>query len=471
MTLLPNLLLPLLLIAISAAILIRLLLSLRVSTVTTCRGCGENLWGRPKLPICPTCGGDRRVPRSKRGADGGRGRIRRRRRAVALLTLIALVCGVWLGGVIAFIAAGPRLNPYKPTWLLIDEAVRTQQAMDDLRQGSLDPGAENAAMTELDKRIGTMSRADLQLLINRALAFQQDDIAAGQLPPNARGQWYWLVEYAHGLGRVSAADWARYLSQGADGSLTLTLRSQVTRGDPLVMAIHCNPDFAGGLQVSYESDLVPTIAGRKVAAPEPPAASIGRSLNQPDQTVVDLPPDLLSSLSDGPQTADVTAVVNVRDGNRPNGPPIYSKSITLHGVWLLVPVSSPSLTVDTTIEQHALDIMTSETQALFSGGGASLLVQGNYANYASLTTSRFAYRVYLRGGGHEWEVGRGVVSGNLNVNLQTFAYGSAGRQAAPGAFPPKVDVIIRPSDEDAVRTIDCTKTWRGEIVVPNVQVQ
>ena len=144
-------------------IAIRLFLSLRVYSVTTCRGCGENLWGRPKLPICPTCGGDRRVPRSKRGADGGRGRVRRRRRAVALLTLIALVCGVWLGGVIAFIAAGPRLNPYKPTWLLIDEAVRAQEAIDNASRATGDPGLENAAVTELTNRIGTLDHTDIAI--------------------------------------------------------------------------------------------------------------------------------------------------------------------------------------------------------------------------------------------------------------------------------------------------------------------
>lgn len=86
MMLLPILvLLPLLIMTIIAVLLIRLHLSLRVSTVTTCRGCGENLWGCPKLGICPTCDGDRRVPRAQGGADGGRSIIRRRRKKVALL--------------------------------------------------------------------------------------------------------------------------------------------------------------------------------------------------------------------------------------------------------------------------------------------------------------------------------------------------------------------------------------------------
>jgi hypothetical protein len=331
--------LPLLALVISAGIALRLLLGLRLASVTTCRGCGANLWGMRKA-ICPTCGGDRRVPRSRRGADGGRSRVRRRRRAVAAMAFLATLTGVWLGFVIAYVAAGARWGPHKPTWLLTDEAVRAQQALDDSGQGPLSPDTENAALTELTNRIPKLGHSQLQALIDRALALQEDDVATGRAQQNARCQWYSLVERAHGLGLVAGPDWARYLSQGADGSLALLLRNQVTRGDPLVLAINCTPVFGGGLDVSFESDRVPTIAGHKVGVPHAPAASVNGLGNPPDETVIDLPPDLLSSLTDGPQNTDVTAVVNVRDKSLPAGPPIYRKSITLHGVWMLQPASS-----------------------------------------------------------------------------------------------------------------------------------
>jgi hypothetical protein len=390
---------------------------------------------------------------------------------------MSALCVLWLGSVIAYVAAGARLNPYKPTWALIDEAVRTQQSLDGASYASIGPDAENTAMTELTNRIATMRRDQLQALIDRALALQQDDVAMGRAPQNLRYQWYSLVERAHGSGLLSAADWARYLSQGADGSLALLLRGQVTRGDPLVLAIDCNPVFGNGLEVSFDSDFVPTIAGHKVSTPNSRATSVIAYGHPSGETVVDLPPDLLSSLADGPQNADVTAVVNVRDKGLPLGPPVYSKTIILHGAWELLPASSPSITVDKTIQQQELNMMASLTRAQFAGNGTVLYIQANYGGLAwghpSLSSSSKAYRVYIGAGGSEWEVGRAVASANLNLtlSLQHLTDGKSGRGIVAGELPPTVDVVIRPNDQDAVRTVGCTQTWRGEIVVPNVPVR
>lgn len=467
--------LPLLALVISGAVAMWLLLHLRLASVTTCRGCGENLWGMRKVAICPTCGGDRRVPRSQRGADGGRGRVRRRRRATAALTWVAALSALCLGFDIAYVAAGKQLNSYKPTWVLIEEAARAQKALDDARQDDPNVVAENAPMAELTNRIPTMPRDHLQSLIDRALELQQDDVKTGRAQQNIRYQWYCLIERAQGLGLVSASDWARYLSQGADESLTLLLRRQVTRGDPLVLAINCNPVFGGGLQVTFDSDHVPTIAGRKAGTPHPPAPYYW--VDEKDETVVDLPPDLLSTLPDGAQSTDVTAIVNVRDNSHPSDPPVYSKTITLSGVWTLLPASTPSLTIDKSIQNHELDMMTSATHASFVGNGMMgvfLSLDWNFAyvvaNHPSLLQSRTAYRVYARGDGREWELGRVIAQSNLNVTFPSSGYAAPGRITSH-ELPSVVDIVIRPNDEDAVRTIVCTQTWRGEIVVPNVPVR
>lgn len=254
-----------------------------------------------------------------------------------------------------------------------------------------------------------------------------------------------------------------------DQSLTVTFRQQVSRGDPLVMAIHLLPTLGAQTKVTYQSDHVPTVAGRRTGTPEPPQLTIAGYPIESDETAVDLPGDLVASLKDGPQSADVTVTANVQDGGQLNGPSLYRTSVTLHGGWTLMPASSPSLTIDTSVQKAALEQMARRTAVQFAGNGDALTINADFYQWASYP---FAFRVYVRGEGREWEVCRAVArSGKVNLFLRPFYYAKAGFPLGRGKFPPRVDVIIRPNEEDAVRTIDCTRTWRGDVVVPDVPVQ
>jgi hypothetical protein len=188
-----------------------------------------------------------------------------------------------------------------------------------------------------------------------------------------------------------------------------------------------------------------------------------------DEIPVDLPADFLATLRDGPQSAGVAVTVTVSNALQQNAPPLHKTTVTPQGSWTLTPASSPSLTIDNSIQKNTLKEMAARTTASFAGKGAFLFVNGDYSQW---TPYPFAFRVYVRGEGREWEVGRAAaLLGKVSLELRPFNYARAGFPLGGWEFPPVVDVVIRPSDEDAVRTIECTKIWHGEIVIPNVPVQ
>jgi hypothetical protein len=465
MTVLPILLLPLLIMAISVVVLIRLLLSLRAATVTTCRGCGENLWGRPKLRICPTCNGDRRVARSKRGVDGGRRLIRRRRRAVGFLVSLLLLCGVWIGLVVTYVEAGPRLDPYKPTGLLIHEAVERQDELD--ASGRI--GDSNGALQELRNRISRLSAADIQAVADHALKREQDSRFGQTLYDD---KWMGFIEAAHDQGHLLSAQWLRYVQQGAGQATTLlSLRQEVRRGDPLAMWVSCSPfTEVSRFDVSFEPDGPLVIGGHNVGMLEKygPDTMFGlKAAPLFGPRLIDLPPDVLASLTDGPQTAELTATMKVRDRRDASGNPVYSRRIAMQGAWTLLPASSSSLTIDAGIQRKTLARMAAATKVENIGGGYALRISGKYDAWVQYP---FACRIYLANNRGEWELGRcicrsGVIKETLRLPQRTTQL-----VTGFGRFPAEVDVIIRPCDEDAVRTIECTRTWRGDIVIPDVSI-
>ena len=81
---------------------------------------------------------------------------------------------------VAYFAAGDSLNDRKPTWVLIDEAIRTQKSHDGVSPLVSSRDAQNPALLELVVDVRTRYRLKLpDAVIAAAAIFHQADLVTG----------------------------------------------------------------------------------------------------------------------------------------------------------------------------------------------------------------------------------------------------------------------------------------------------
>jgi hypothetical protein len=187
----------------------------RLNEHPACRRCGFDLLGVfPGGANCPECGaplGGRRAVRTG---------VRQRRRSLVVIggglvgvVLLVFATGVW------FMFAGPSLNAYKPSFFLVLEGRYS------------DAAASRAAAKELLSRQtdGSLSDRQVAWAVSGALALQADTESVWV------GEWGDLVERARAAGKVSDADYERFLRQSA--VLALVARPGAARGETIPLAI------------------------------------------------------------------------------------------------------------------------------------------------------------------------------------------------------------------------------------------
>lgn len=187
----------------------------RLNTHPACRRCGFDLLGVfPGGANCPECGAPLGARRAVRAG------VRQRQRSLmtiggGLLAVVALAIatGVW------FMFAGPSLNAYKPAYFLVLEgrhadAVMSREAAKELLARQSD---------------GSLSDRQTAWAVSGALALQADTGSVWV------GEWGDLVERARAAGKVSDADYERFLRQSA--VLALVARPSAARGETIPLAI------------------------------------------------------------------------------------------------------------------------------------------------------------------------------------------------------------------------------------------
>ncbi len=329
------------------------------------------------------------------------------------------------------------------------------------------PGRRAAALAELVARLadGSVRPPAYARIIAVGLDYQGD--GARSWEPD----WGTLLEQAHSSGRLTDAQWARYLRQAAPSTMFgLRLRPRVRRGDPVPYRL----DEMGG-RAAGESKL-------RLRIDDPRLVWDGRSL--PPHTgshssstgglsgggstgSAVYPPDVPTGLSDGTQHVHLVAGASLHvaasDGSvDENSPPLLAWQIDQPGTFDLVPADRPTVTM---VHDPALADAVRRSLAV-----RSIEQRGTDYPYVSVDVAiegppvGMAYRIVLVGGGRE--VPGGTVA--LPAGSGSHQFGTGGQGRASGAT---VDVVFRPDPAVAAATVDTFAVWDGEVVVKGMAVE
>lgn len=216
----------------------------RVNDHPVCRRCRFDLHGvYPGGVTCPECGSGLKGPRAIRVG------VRVRRRWALRIGVTVLILSGLLGGAMVWVlAAGPNANKYKPAMLLVFQG----------RFAGVKRSQE--AANEVIRRLqgDEMTDSSIAWAVDAALSIQGDS-ARPWVP-----EWGTVIELANAAGKVSNADYARFLHQSV--LLGMQARPSVIAGErlPLIVGVEeWRRASANGLYVGVWIDRV-KIGGREV---------------------------------------------------------------------------------------------------------------------------------------------------------------------------------------------------------------
>jgi hypothetical protein len=426
--------------------LVRGLYGVAIDDHPLCRRCGFDLTGRPKgVNICSECGADLTRPHAIR--------IGHRRRRGGLLSvgvsLLALV--LLVGGGVGWIAMSTaNWRQYAPVWFLLREA------------NGLDPVSRDAAITELASRLSsaTLAQGDIDLMVDQTLALQAD-LNRQWIPA-----WGDLVETAQASGKLSAARWQKYLIQAPN--LRLEVRPDVRRGDRVPYWIHSGKSRVGSRSAFYATFKEGGWKVGSVARNDVGGVTSGTRLevNGSGSSGSSLDLDkFLDQVADGPQTITRMMEIGISGSSNWNAPAVATSKLELTTSFTLHPATQPTVTIN-----HNPAFRAGVEKALTCTEVGSSKGWGPNA-HADCTISvnhlpvGVGYDVFAMVNGKEYKISSFAAPSNGRFG----GYGSMGE--LPFNTPEKVDLILKPSTDAALGTVDTFEIWDGQIVIKNVPVK
>jgi hypothetical protein len=213
-------LLPILLLALGIAVLVRGLRGRRMDDHPICRKCGFDLIGRPAgSDRCPECGSDLDRPHAIQ--DGRRVRQRGLIATGSFLILFVLANAIFAAWVVF-----PQIawRQYAPVWYLRHEA------------NGVDLVARDKALAELLRRMSAskLSQAQIDALAEDALATQAD------FNKSWISAWGDVIESAQDANKLSPDQLARYLEMAMDSAVSLNVPPQLERGAPVQFTLRAS---------------------------------------------------------------------------------------------------------------------------------------------------------------------------------------------------------------------------------------
>lgn len=414
-----------------------------------CAACEFNLTGLPEDQArCPECGADLAARRAV--AQG-----HRQRRPTMVFAGYALLALAVLGG--ALVARGAREVDWqrvKPVAWLAREA----------RSG------DAAAWAELSRRVraGAIRGERVQPIIADALALQKD-LTRTWLP--AVGDF---VEDARAAEMVTDKDWQTYARQAPQ--LSLRWRAKVRRGDDLPGEVTFGKARAGNkgtLSIRTEKPIdtsdplaIRPRQDRSGGYSQQSLSGMGGGGSTGVHLQLDRKNTEVARL--GRRTTTIRWTAEVRD-DWDSGTPVIEWTQDLSADWELVerdartiemvPDDSPELR--TQIEQALTITELAVSPRHFDGPGHYLTLK---LKIGALPVP-VSFQVFLRAGEEEHKLASISTAG-------ATSYHTGGHIPASATFDAqRVDVVFRPSPEAAYGTVDITRMWNGEVVIPDVEVK
>jgi hypothetical protein len=378
-----------------------------------------------------------------------------------------VLCLAWLSFVGWRAARDTNWNRHKPVWWLVGEA------------GGRNVVARDAAFDEL---VGRMMTGKLSPEREAALLDAALDVQADRSRP-----WTFAVSnvifWAHDAGKLPDDKWRRYGRQVAP--VELVARGTVPRGDPPAFALVVpSPRLYAGQVFTLQCKVLEARLGGLSGTGqtvEGDARSVAYHLRtgataETAAFLLRLPADAHASLPDGRYTLSVSMRFTLEEhaSGGPMGPHLLRVDETrdLSCPVTVVPADAVTVTLDPdpSLRPAVEESVTARFTQANAHGYCEVLVE------AHRPPIDLAYTVVARHGAREWRVGAarfkagesGRSTGILNLltGLPEFAPTPQGGQWESARF----DLILRPSVEQAVRTLDITRIWAGEIVFKDVML-
>jgi len=441
----------------------------RVNDHPLCRWCRFDLEGvYPGATLCPECGAGLNRARAIR-----RGARRRVWGAVALGVVLALASGLVVGTIVFATLTRSNLNEYKPAALLLWEGRH------------LGDESSQAAATEFARRLKAdrLSPRRTRQAVELALDLQ------GDLERAWSTTWGDIVEAAHRKGVVDEDRFARYLRNAF--VVRFQARERIRPGDALAIAggVH---EIRGGTSIGPMCKLEITgveIGGRPVDV-KPPGHFDGTSN---EVWVSNSTTAMATVVSSGPSLERLWVGAEAHGELKP-GPHEARVSLKLTHEYLgafsfssssqaIVEKTARSLpfTVledgdDWLVKLRSEALATTTSDMLALGCNVELrndlgqvfpssVVEVRFAGLDELNTG-LAHEVVLKSDNQEWSVGwlttDPVVSNGMNESLQS--------EWDPPEALETVDVILRPSEAFARRTLSLTELLDEEVVIAEVDI-
>jgi hypothetical protein len=454
----------------------------RIDDHPVCSRCRFDLCGTyPARVVCPECGGDLEQPRAVRT-----GQRRRVRWALAVGGLGLVTGGLPLAVVGAAAAVGADLNSYKPAGLLLWEG----------RTGGAEASAA-AAGELLDRMVrGVLSEADTARAVAAALDIQGDR----SRPWNEA--WGDVVERAQVDGRLSEADLQRFYNQSV--VFELETRPTVRLGDPVPVAVRIRESRLGRNwtvthDVYFRSAL---LADLEATLTEPsPSAPVAGSFEQTRRIgggfavmgsasawspgAISWTGGFLVAIPDGVPAGRARLRVCLLSKGSPMGPRTIPATLdetdptarrhelaaefTLirddaQGIEIINP--TPELNRDL-LEAIRIEQLTASNGAHQAGIGAVFTLEQ--------PPVPAAFRVYMRLGERDqylgwFSTGRGIVT-DWDTRIEHPAGGRNLFNLVYNIEASRADLVLRPDPSLAVRTLDLTRVYGGELIVPDVPIR
>jgi len=415
----------------------------RIDDHPVCRRCRFDLAG---LSIgapdarCPECGRDLTSRRALRI-----GRRRRRRGAVAAGTA-ALMIALVLGGGLAWTAAsGFNWNTIKPVWLLRIEA----------ESANLDDAG--AALEELANRAekDALSSATLEALAVRGLEIQ-DESPRPWIP-----FWGDLIEAAAERGAISEKSLVQYVKTAVRSGLSIDVRDPVRLGDPWPLSVRISqPRAAKRSSLMVFIQLIEMSIDGVGAGPLESGGGIGLSGGGSLRHII--PPGEMD-VEPGRRRLGAVIELRIQEGyNQSSAIARWREMREAEFEALVQDAVAVELVRDESIREAMIDSIEARQLEARSRDGASRAYGFIYFRDTPMPA---AFDISWRAGDREWPVGSAASNGGGGVRGVGFAGEIEGFDAD------RVDVILRPSRDAALETLDLRRIWDGEIVIEDIPVR
>jgi hypothetical protein len=413
-----------------------------------CRACRFDLFGLDARDACPECGADLTRPKSRRIGQ------RERSRPMIAIGLLMLVLALSVGGGAAYHQlTATNWQQYKPVWWLMNEADQAPGTVSDL------------ALVELVHRqgAGKLDQKQTQTLISKALKHQADANRQWQVG------WGTFIENARANKQVTDAQWLQYATNAVADTFVLVPRSKIDHAHRIPYQVVWQGARVSGQnrafyvtmdQIDFE------INGVRFSSQGGTSGAMDATGVSTISTQVTLPKDL--QLTPGKHDLNATLQIDLNEANnwaagQPLGRTTVQRTVTFE--WL--PPGVPSVTVNTepAHRQAVIDAIAVDRIRLQGYGSDKPGMQPiDIQLKIDPRPVDVAFKLYARLDGVE--LSDDFSSLTVAANNQTRYHMSG--EVPDDWLGKKVDLILRPSLDNAQRTIDCFEIWGEEIVIPDV---